>query len=390
MSTRLITLASSIDSFRTYLQAKNASQSWVKQSIGVGPAAPGTVVATSHWSAKKRRPYAGYIGALVDTAGPSRLLRDLRREDLDALFLRYSARPASYNCCLAAVRLYIRFAADYGYMSSSRADDLLKGRDRATNERKEMYYLTLKDYDRALELAKHPQRRAILATAWNTLLRQSEITGMKLRNLNRTEKKIIVWRSKQKKNFDVTISPSLDRELFGLWLPAYALAAGYGTWEGMAEENPDWPVFPRLQHCGNRTEIMPGTPIRHSIEYVAKEVLASLGVNWSRNGEDDYEGQGMHMFRRSAARCLFGIWSKVEGGNRALFRVGAMLGHKDIKTTQLYIGYDPERQELHEMISEADPFDALREAGQVAVIPGVLNAGNVTDLAAFRRAKIAQ
>lgn len=352
MGVTLITAFSSIGKFRGAMFAQGKAEGTIQNWCGLG---------RPHNLTGKLDPHAGIIGKLCLITGDSFIIRDLRPEHLDKLFAEH-ASAGSHNRCFGAVSAYLRWAADNRYLAAARREELMKGRKTVPYTRGKMLYLTVQDYDDMIEVAGawHPQRRALVALAWNALFRESEIKAATLGGLDRAEHKVKVYRTKQKEDFEAPISPTLDHEIFTVWLPYYAEQAGYDRWQDMVREHPDWPVIPRLIKRGQATGLNVGVPYRGNLANIVKELLSRLGVEWSRDGEGSYAQQGMHMFRRSAARELFIIWSGKEGGNRAIFRVSLMLGHKNITTTMTYIGYDPEREALYSEVSEEDPFNVAR------------------------------
>lgn len=340
----------------------------------------------------RKDPHGGHVGRLVAIAGDSTLVRDLQREHINTLFTEAKS-AGDFNNMFTNIRGFLAFCQERQYISEKRIEELMKGRKTKPWQREEKVYLTVQQYDKALVLLGdpehsfkvgdknkkgHPQRRAALAIAWNLCLRQSEITGMELGMLRPSEHEIRVWREKQDQWFTVPTHPGFESELYGIWLPYYAKAAGFRSWEDMADAHPEWPVLPRLQMHGREDiRLVPGKPYKSGIEMIAKECLAVLDIKTTA-------GQGMHMFRRSSARCLFKIWSKVEGNDQALIRVQQMLGHKSIIQTMEYIGYDREKEELMTVVKKADPFDALREAAPVLPMP---EPEGVVSLSAYRDRK---
>lgn len=367
-----------------YVNMLSAAVAYKEDLIALGKA-----TTTIEARCGRKDPHGGHIGRLVAIAGDNTLVRDLSREHVNSLFSEAKS-TGDFNNMLVNIRGFLAFCKARQYISENRVKELMEGRKTKSWQRDEKIYLTVQQYDKALMLLGdpdhsftvgdknkkgHPQRRAALAIAWNTCLRQSEITGMKMQDLRPAEHELRVWREKQDEFFSVPTHPGFERELYGIWLPYYAREAGYGSWEEMASDHPDWPVLPRLQMYGRDVvKIVPGKPYKSGIEAIAKETLAVLGIK-------SHGGDGMHMFRRSSARCLFKIWAKMESNDQALVRVQQMLGHKSIVDTMKYIGYDKEKEELMTVVKASDPFDALREAAPVLPMP---EPEGVVSLAAFK------
>lgn len=367
MSLRYVTMLAAAKNYRDDLIARGIAQSTIEARVGKQQPHKQTGVTDYH---------VGHVGRLVGIAGDSTVVRSLDRESVNKLFAE-SKSAGDYNNMYINVRSFLRYCVSRQYISQNKVNELMENHKTKPYARRGMVYLSLAQYDKALEMAGHPQRRFALVMAWNSLLRDSEIRGMNLEDLHPEDDEIRPYRPKQKMYFTVPVHPGFAREIYQVWLPYYAAEAGFSSWQEMAEEHPDWPLLPRLQmHGRGVVKIVPGRRYESGIAIIAKEALTNLGITAQK-------GQGMHMWRRSAARCLFNIWSKIEGGNKALLRVSLMLGHKQITTTMIYIGYDQEREELHSVVKDSDPFEAARQATAEAASP------NVVSLAA-RRAKKAQ
>lgn len=95
---------------------------------------------------------------------------------------------------------------------------------------------------------------------------------------------------------------------------------------------------------------------------VAQRGLAKLGYDTKQEGE--------HTLRRSGARALADRL-RHEGTDSALLRVASMLGHKDIRITQHYIGWDTERDQRNELLAGQPMFPELRQQARLRVVRGV-------------------
>jgi integrase len=393
---RYARMSYTVTQFRATLKGKKPTTitSWV----GRGEAAP---------KGQSPRPWAGYIGRLVDIAGPDTYVHDLGPEHIDKLLAYYEDKPASYNLCLQALKAYLSFCSRYRYMSEPARERLLEGAQRKKVKAGAKRFLSVSELEAILKgtAQRHPVWRMVAVLAWYTALRQSEIIGLTIGQMRAEENHISVYRRKVDEWFSAPLSETLRDEIFSVWLPVYAAETGYSDWREMQADHPDWPLLPRIaagvSKAGERWAHIVTTkghpvPYKSGIQAMMHEALADAGIK-------KMPREGMHLYRRSAAMMCFTEWEREaqELAARGLPTINPldltskMLGHKSPITTLNYLDMEHGKRELSRAMLERNPIDKARARAAGAADPTPLApdldqaalSGTVSDLAAFRARK---
>lgn len=196
-----------------------------------------------------------------------------------------------------------------------------------------------------MDNAKMPRDRALIAVAFFTAIRTSELKSLRIQDLDFAAGtiRIQVWKSGIEDGLPMT--PELRTEL-AIWLQAYGRSlrrshgrppaptdmlipqlrpnrygVGFQIVDGVAKRN----FKPRA--------LVPGVPIRWPHE-VVNALLREIGIT--------KRGQGMHTLRRSAARIMFDTLVADRHYDAALRIVQATLHHASSETTEQYIGLKSE------------------------------------------------
>jgi integrase len=277
------------------------------------------------------------------------------------------------NNALTAVRGFLRYLERCRYIEHGVPDELLGERKSRPAPRKPKHYIDVGQFSEALEVAAghHPEDRAIVALALYTLGRQSEILGLRLKDVRLRDRELLMQRPKTKDYLAITISPDLAGEM-SWWLSWYASHTGYDSPLAMMAANPDWYLAPRRRYspgAGSTGRFsvgeasfrllpeVPGT----QLERVVKRVLTGLGVEVEDGTSVRHKGEGIHTIRRSGARALLDHLALEVGEDKALLRVSTMLGHSNTQMTLLYIGRDIERKQLNDWLMD-NPMYGSRQS----------------------------
>lgn len=174
-----------------------------------------------------------------------------------------------------------------------------------------------------LEVAKSPRDRAFIAIALNTAMRASEITGLRIQDVDLDARHLHVYIPKVKRVTDMPISPHLDEEL-RQWLRIYASACAL---------TPDAYLIPSRHGNGTGTVLSPSRPVNKPATIV-QNAMRDIGVTelWQ---------EGVHCVRRSVARLAFDKWSEA-GYDNSLRMTMTLLNHRDSKVTEKYLGIGPD------------------------------------------------
>lgn len=205
------------------------------------------------------------------------------------------------------------------------------------------------DFPRLLDCCDHPQTRIVVALGLYLFLRASEVAALKVSDARLDRGEIQVWVEKVRRWDVMPICEELDTEL-RRWLEFYAAdqaAVGRAL-------DPDWPLVPARQvsqlfgrHPAPSSRpggMNPRRRVGH-VHEKAKDALTAFG--WAV-GPGDREG--VHTLRRSGARALFD--ELVDSGrvrDGALRVVQAMLHHKSVTMTELYLGLEADREKRDDL-----------------------------------------
>lgn len=229
--------------------------------------------------------------------------------------------------------------------------------------KKERFWLPVEEFADLLDAASCARDRAILAIGLFTFCRGSEISGLRVKDLDFSRYTVNIYREKTSQQDVLPMAGELAEEL-RLWLNWYENQQG--------PLNPEWylvpsrmplpmyhdPVRHRLVPTGEESRLRPTSRYTKPYECV-KRALFRLGY--------DGLGHGAHDLRRSGARALFDRL-RSEGYDGALMRVSSMLGHADTKTTEKYLGLGIERQQRNELLAGKQMFPAMRRDRKVLQI----------------------
>lgn len=219
-----------------------------------------------------------------------------------------------------------------------------------------------------LDHAANARDRCYLAVAINTGLRASEITRLRVGDVDLDGGSLKVWISKTKEEDDQPITLMLDREL-RRWLTTYAVEVGRPlhvedylfparlgsryAWryaeDGVTKEKirtkPSWMTKTQVQKT----------------ERIVQEALAAVGL------PTKYEGT--HTLRRAIARHFFDSQSAL-GYDGALRATSALLHHGSASTTERYLGLSSERKRRDEALRGKPFLEAGIDDNNVIDFPG--------------------
>lgn len=184
-----------------------------------------------------------------------------------------------------------------------------------------------------LDACHTPHERVQIATGLFLFLRASEQQALKVEHVNLVECEIQIYRSKTGEWDTMPIVSELSPVLRD-WLEHYSSRVAL---------KPEHHLIPCVGSPVGRTgggrylpstgEFIPTKPVRNP-HLIVQRVMARCGFPTFWEGE--------HTLRRSGARAYFDQLVS-EGYDGALRRVMTMLGHKQSKTTEVYLGLNIDR-----------------------------------------------
>lgn len=201
---------------------------------------------------------------------------------------------------------------------------------------------------RLIEITDNARDRILIALAVNTGLRASEMTRIRVGDVDLDQGHIAVTIKKTGVIDEQPVSLELDQEL-RTWLVSYAVALGRPL------QHDDLLLPARRGGLISRYETTDEgerVPVRDGFRYdpaapvgqpakVVQKYLAALGMEtWQ---------EGVHTVRRAVARAYFDAAS-ASGYDGALRETAAMLHHASTKTTEHYLGIEAEILKRNERI----------------------------------------
>lgn len=228
--------------------------------------------------------------------------------------------------------------------------DPMFGRRQPKPIKRERNRVPVSDFARLLDAAgdRDPRDRALVGLLLYTLMRDSEITSLRVRDVDLQGGWISARIHKTRQEDLMPISAELDAEL-RTWLTHYGNSVG-----GL---NPGDYLIPS-RHT-NPVRGADGRIVRHDGRYKPEKPIGPAGVivkpTLERIGfpvvgtEGEPLNEGAHTIRRSGARALFDhlIDQKDE---RALRVVQAMLHHSSSEMTERYLGITADRRSRDELL----------------------------------------
>lgn len=245
---------------------------------------------------------------------------------------------SSYNKAVEQLDAFLQWGVRRGDITANTLDACIRLRD---DKVREYLRLSAAEVVHMIETCEDPWERWVLALGSQTLGRDSELRNRKVMHLH-LDKGVLDWY--RKKTVDVDQLP-ITRQLAAEW---ERWAWTYQRRCGSIEKG--WPLIPRRATSPTATEwtYQPSAPPKQVSTIVQKHAARVAGLT-----QEDLKGQGVHILRRSMARALYEALVAM-GHPEPLRVVQAALGHADGKTTRIYIGVKPDREERNALLLGSD------------------------------------
>lgn len=203
-------------------------------------------------------------------------------------------------------------------------------------------YISIAQFPALLDSAANPRDRILLAMGIYTLARASEITQMRIKDVDLSTGFLSMTINKTYDADLVPVSNELDREM-RRWLVAYQEECG--------PLDPNWFLIPGTKSKGFQTHTYMPTRTITRPEDSVKRALARMGWKFANR-------TGMHLLRRSSARAMFDELVE-QGYDGALRRVQTWLHHANMIQTEKYIGLTLDREHRNRDTRGKDMFPSL-------------------------------
>lgn len=274
-------------------------------------------------------------------------------QHIDSLFAAGGWGASTRNLYLSMLRGgFFAWCRRFKYLP--RHYDPTDGWDNARVERRPKLWIGPEEFANLLEVCDNPRDRAVIALGLFTFCRGSEISSLTIGDLDFDNHYVRIHRHKTKEWDELPMSKELEDEL-SRWLAEYRRQAGslQNGWYLVPARSALPMAFDfdlkKLQPTGQPARLKPTTQLGKPYDCV-KRALARIG--------HDEKGNGAHVLRRSGARALFQRL-RVEGYDSALRRTSAMLGHKSVTVTEVYLGLELEKQQRNELIAGKVMFPSM-------------------------------
>ena len=271
-------------------------------------------------------------------AGPNCLLIDVD----DRMMVRYFNRlratgiePSTFNNYRQYLRAFWNFCQGEAWISANPMRHI----DPEPVPQKQRLRLSAQELLMLLEDAS-PRDRIALAIGMEFACRASEVAGLRVGNVNLTDNTLSVWKPKTK-SFDEFPFGQTFRSRVIEWFTHYAETMGLSDWR--TDLPNDWVLVPPVQFTAiNVWDPSLGGELKYKVhrtythpERIVQRALERLGHETRR--------EGFHTLRRSAARQFYEV-AKEEGEGNPLKLAQGLLGHKNQRTTELYLGMTQEKE----------------------------------------------
>jgi integrase len=286
----------------------------------------------------------------------------LRAQHIEAFFygpggLHETCQATTLANYRANMRSFLRFCERREWTLRT-MEVLTEGlKEKSTQTNRNRYRMTREEVLLLLEAAEHPRDRALVAFLANTGLRISEAVRMRVRDVAFNKGELYVYLPKTKEEVTVPLSLDLERELRD-WLRAYTEEVGT-----VKRSYYLFPVFRKAffmhghaQVPNRERRLNPEGWISHPT-YIIKDIAVKAGIELD-------PGDAWHTLRRSFARILYED-AREHGHDNALRIVQAALNHKEVSTTERYLGLDIERQRYADMIKGKPFLTANGDGGKI-------------------------
>lgn len=209
--------------------------------------------------------------------------------------------------------------------------------------------VNINDLERLVRGAETERERILLALSINLLLRISEVSDLRIKDINMQAGEVSVRIFKTSELDTMPMTAELQEELrkYLLW---YTLQCG--------ALDPDWYLIPS-DTGGHKPRLQPDRP--------KGRLATSIQGSLRRIGWEDVKGEGGHTLRRSGARWML-MALEDQGVERALRIVQHMLHHKSLEQTEHYLGISVDVQHRNIALKGRRWYTGQQEDGYGQVV----------------------
>lgn len=280
--------------------------------------------------------------------GPYCLLLDIE----DRMMTRYYSRFRPPNRSANSFNNYRQYGKqffDYCRGEGWITVDPMRHIDPLTPPQIQRLQLSAGELRRGVEMLTEPRDKVGIMVGASTALRAGDCMALQVGSVDLEGDRLFAYIQKTKKSIELPVTADLHNALI-TWFKHYAAATGIDDWTKLPN---DWTLIPSAHYTAHnpwKPEL--GGIVRYNVtstyshpEFIVHEMLRKLGHKT--------KGEGFHTLRRSAGRILHDVAVQM-GYPDALRLVQALYDHKDIQTTQRYLGLTPEKLRLRDLMKGQD------------------------------------
>lgn len=215
--------------------------------------------------------------------------------------------------------------------------------------------------------ARDPRDRALIALFLYTLCRDSEITALRVRDLDLNAGTLKVYVEKSRIEDIMPVCTELDQEM-RRWLTYYTTKVGrLEPHHFLVPARAVHPVFhPETKRIVRHASVYrPETRLKGGAGRNVRPPLEDIGFPLTDDAGRSC-GEGAHTVRRSGARALFDRLV-VEGYDGALRIVQAMLHHKSATMTEKYLGITADKRTRDDLLQGKAMYGAPQRGNVVKI-----------------------
>lgn len=243
-------------------------------------------------------------------------------------------------------------------------------RERSTRSGRQRQRLDRGQIRQLLNACETRRERALVYFVGSTGLRISEAVAMRIGSMRLEHEELRIIVPKTHTEYIVPIATDHERELRA-WLVEYQ--------EEVGPLHRDYHLFPARKQGAPKGHfgLIPGGPRGLAPHNPISNPTMLLDPIKERSGIYFEKGDGWHTIRRSFARLLYDTAREVHGHGHAIRIVQAALNHKNLETTEQYLGLTAERDEYASMmkgrdflVMEVDPAKIVSMVDRRATVNG--------------------
>lgn len=223
----------------------------------------------------------------------------------------------------------------------------VQGRRRRPVKPKDRLRVPLEGFGPLLAQEGHERDRILVAVGLFMFLRQSEMRALRIKDIDLSTNTLQVYVQKTNET-DLMKIPHELRPYFRSWLTYYT--------EEVGPLHPEFFLIPAKNPDTLGSTLRPNYPM-NNISGIVKSWLEKGGYA-VQDDDGGALGEGAHSLRRSGALAFFRAQSE-RGVDDALRLTMSLLHHKQVSTTETYLGLKSEKERRNKILDEAPMFPGL-------------------------------